>query len=85
MSVTYTPLLNHVLLALEPEPEQSSVIQVQRATVGLTRFATVTAIGPEVREVKVGQRVLASLTAGVEIGEGVVMVPESSVLGVAHA
>jgi co-chaperonin GroES (HSP10) len=84
MTVTFTPLLNHVLLRLEAEPEASSIIAVQKSVEGLTRFGTVTAVGPEVRDVKVGQRVLASITAGVEIQSKVIMVAEAAVLGVCH-
>jgi hypothetical protein len=80
MAVSFHPLINHVLLTLEPEPEQSSIIAVQKAVVDLVRYGRVTAIGPEVRDVKVGQRVLASVTAGVELDWGV-LIPESSVLG----
>lgn len=84
MTVAMSPLLNNLLLALEPEPEPSSIIAVQKSTEGLARFGRVTSVGPEVRDVKPGQRVLASITAGVEIGRGVVMIPETSVLGVQH-
>lgn len=84
MSVTFAPLTNHLLLALEPEPERSSIIAVQRGVEDLTRFGRITAIGPEVRDLRVGQRVLASITAGVEIQEQVVMITEDVVLGIEH-
>jgi hypothetical protein len=84
MPVVMNPLTNHLLLVLEPEPEQSTVIQVVRNVEGLARFGRVTAVGPEVRDVKPGQRVLASITAGVELGTGVVMIMEGNVLGVEH-
>ena len=83
-AVVLAPLTNHVLLRLEPEPERSTIIHVQKATVDLARFGKITATGPEVRDVKVGHRVLASITAGVELSEGVVMVKESAVLGIEH-
>lgn len=83
-AIRLDPLMNRLILDLEAEPEPSAVIQVQKATVGLARFGTVQAIGPEVRDVKVGQRVLASLTAGVEVGTGVIMITEDAILGYTH-
>jgi NADPH:quinone reductase-like Zn-dependent oxidoreductase len=84
MPIVMSPLTNYLLVALEPDVEQSKVIQVVRHVEGLARFGTVTAVGPEVRDVKPGQRVLASITAGVELGERVVMIAESAVLGHVH-
>jgi hypothetical protein len=81
--IEFYPLTNHILLTLEPEPEMSSVIAVQRSHEGLARFGEVVGIGPEVRDVKVGQRVLASITAGVDIPSGT-LIPEEAVLGVEH-
>jgi hypothetical protein len=81
MSVSFQPLLNGLLLTLEPEPEQSSIIQVQKSLVDLVRYGEITAIGPEVRDLKVGQRVLASVTAGVELAAGM-LIPETAVLGI---
>jgi hypothetical protein len=82
MSVQFLPLRNYVLLDVEPEPEMSSVIQVQKATEGLVRFATITAIGPDVKDAQVGQRVMASLTAGVEMEWGT-LIQEPAILGLA--
>lgn len=84
MTVTMKPLLNNLLLKIEPEPEVSKIIAVQKTTEGLARFGRITAVGPEVRDVKTGQRVLASITAGMELGQGVVMIQESAVLGIHH-
>ena len=81
MPIEFKPLVNHLLLTLEPEPEMSSIIHVQKALVDLVRYGEITAIGPEVRDLKVGQRVLASVTAGVELAEGV-LIPETAVLGI---
>jgi hypothetical protein len=83
VSISFQPLVNQLLLTLEPEPPQSAIIDVQRATEGLARFGEVTAIGPEVRDVKVGQRVLASITAGVEMPSGM-LISEEAVLGIEH-
>jgi co-chaperonin GroES (HSP10) len=84
MTVTLDPLTNHLLLALEPEAAKSKTIVLAGQLEGLARFGKVVSIGPEVRDVKVGQRVMASITAGVEVGPGVVMVTETNVLGVEH-
>jgi hypothetical protein len=81
MPVSFQPLLNGLLLTLEPEPEQSSIIQVQKSLVDLVRYGEITAVGPEVRDLKVGQRVLASVTAGVELAAGM-LIPETAVLGI---
>jgi hypothetical protein len=81
--IEFYPLTNHILLTLEPEPEMSSVIDVQRSHEGLARFGEVTAIGPEVRDVKVGQRVLVSITASVEMPFGH-LISEEAILGVEH-
>ena len=79
--IVFQPLVNQLLLTLEPEPEMSSIIHVQKALVDLVRYGEITAIGPEVRDLKVGQRVLASVTAGVEMADGV-LIPETAVLGI---
>jgi hypothetical protein len=83
VTISFQPLTNHVLLTLEPEPEMSSVIAVQRSHEGLARFGEVVGVGPEVRDVKVGQRVLASITASVDIPSGT-LISEDSVLGIEH-
>ncbi len=81
MSVTFNPLRSGVLIALEPEPEQSKIIAVQKAHVDLVRYGTVQAIGPEVRDAKVGQRVLASITASVEVPGGLHLIKEENIIG----
>ena len=83
MSVEFQPLISNVLIKVEPEPELSSVIAVQRSLEGLCRYGTVLAIGPEVRDVKVGQRVLASITAGVEMAQGT-LIAETAIVGIVH-
>lgn len=83
MSIQFAPLTNHLLLTLEPEPEKSKIIAVQRSIEDLARFGKVTAIGPEVLDAKVGQRVLASITAGVEMPVGM-LIQESAILAYFH-
>lgn len=79
MSVVFKPLMNNLLLRLEPEPERSPIIHVQKATQDLVRFGEVLTTGPEVRDIRQGQRVLASITAGVELQENVLMIAETAV------
>lgn len=82
MSV-FTPFTNFVVLHLEPEAHSPGLIQVQRETESRVRYGRIMSIGPEVRDKKPGQRVLASLTAGVEIKPGYVVIPEQAVLAYA--
>jgi hypothetical protein len=84
VTVTLSPMTHHLLLVLEPEPEKSKTIVLAGQLEGLARFGKVISIGPEVRDIKVGMRVLASITAGVEVQAGVVMIAEGAVLGIAH-
>lgn len=79
MAVDFVPLGSNLLLKLEPEPEQSSVIAVQKSLVDLVRYAKVLSIGPEVRDTTVGQRVIASVTAGTELPFGM-LVNERAIL-----
>ena len=78
--VEFQPLRNGVLLTLEPTPEQSSIIAVQKAHEDLVRFGTIVAVGPEVKDAKVGQRVLCSITAGVEVPGGH-LITETNIIG----
>jgi hypothetical protein len=73
MAIVFSPLTNRLLVTLEPEPEMSTVIAVQKKYAGLCRWGTVTAIGPEVRDVKPGQRVLCNIIAGVEMAQGMLI------------
>jgi co-chaperonin GroES (HSP10) len=77
--VQFRPFTNHLLLRLEPEPQLSRVIAVQRDVPDMARFGEVLAIGPEVRDVKIGDKVLASITAGTELPMGM-LVSETAVL-----
>jgi hypothetical protein len=71
--ISFQPLRNNILLSVEPEPPKSSLLLTPSQTEGLCRYAKVLSVGPEVRFVKPGERVLASLTAGVELASGVVI------------
>ena len=84
MSVAVAPLTNHLLLVIEPMPEKSKLIVSPNLKEDLVRFGTIKAIGPEVRDLKPGQRVIASITAGTELKDNVVMIREPAVLAIEH-
>lgn len=77
-TVVLEPLRDLVLVRLRPLPEKTgSIIRVQRNEIA--RKADVLAVGPEVRDVKVGWGVVVNPLAGQEVGEGLLL-PESSVM-----
>ena len=79
MTVSLQPLQGRILVSLRPLPERTgSIYRVSRQE--YAREADVLAVGPEVRDVKVGDVVLVSALAGQQVGENQ-MVPESAVLG----
>ena len=79
MPVSFTPLTNHLLIELEPQPRRSQIIEEPMERAKLTRFAKVLSVGPEVRDVKPGDRIIASITAGQELPWGH-LISESAVL-----
>jgi hypothetical protein len=81
--IGFQPLLDGILLDLEPEAPLSTIIDVQQQYEKLCRWGRILAIGPEVRDAKVGQRVLASITAGVEMDFGI-LIRETALLAYAH-
>lgn len=81
MPVSFVPLRNGVLLEIEPTAEKSKIIAVQQQVEDLVRFGTIRAIGPEVKDAKVGQRVLASITAGAEVPGGLHLIYETAIIG----
>ncbi len=82
MSVQFIPFMSNMIIQLEPTPPRSKILAMPGQMEDMARFATVVSIGPEVRDIKKGQRILASITAGVELQAGVVMIAECSVLAV---
>lgn len=82
--MTVTPLRSQVLVELESATEAPAAagLVVVRAHVQPSVWARVVAVGPEVREVCVGERVVVSRLQGVQVGAAVLL-PESAVL--AHA
>jgi co-chaperonin GroES (HSP10) len=75
------PLRNMILVKLEdaPEPARASGIVVARLEREPSCHAVVLAIGPDVRETRVGAHVVVSRLQGIEIA-GQVMLQESAVL-----
>lgn len=66
----FTPLTNFVVLELEAETVMDpGVIMLVGGTEPRVRYAKVVSVGPEVRDMRPGRRVLASITAGVDLGD----------------
>lgn len=82
--MTITPLRAQVLVELEPANESAvgAGLVVLRQHVPPSAWARVVAVGPEVREVVPGERVVVSRLQGIQVGTAVLL-PESAVL--AHA
>jgi co-chaperonin GroES (HSP10) len=79
VTVTLQPTANRVLVSLRPLPEMTgSIHRVSRSE--YARAADVIAVGPEVRDVKVGDVVLVSALAGQLVGDNVLM-PEAAIMG----
>lgn len=79
----FTPLKNFVVLELEDETENlpsPGVIVLVGGTEPRVRYAKVLTVGPEVRDLRPGQRVLASITAGVELAQDHLVVPQDAIL-----
>ena len=73
------PLRDLVLVALEDEAPTPSAIEVVRLDRPPTCYARVLAVGPEVRDTRVGQRVAISRLQGIVVGEQLLL-PEGAVL-----
>lgn len=67
------------LEADEPSASASGIVVVRDARPTST-YAHVDALGPEVRDVRVGARVIISRLQGISIGPGQLVLPESAVL-----
>lgn len=74
--MTLQPLQDYVLVTLLPEPPRSTLLHVI-ALPSRAQPAEVVAVGPEVRDVKAGERVLVSRLAGQEVGDKVLLREES--------
>lgn len=83
MAITFDPLGDRILIEVEPEPDLSPLLYVQKDHEDLARFAKILALGPEVRGLSVGQRILASVLAGTIMAQGTV-ITQQQVLGVIH-
>lgn len=79
--MTVTPLRNQVLVALATDAQTvtKSGLVVQRLHNEPSMYATVIAVGPEVRETRAGERVVVSRLQGIQVGD-TVLLPESAVL-----
>ena len=78
-----TPLRDWVLVDMRdatPSSLSNAIIQVVRLERPVSTYATVCAIGEDVRDVEVGARVVISRLQGIEIAGGALLIPESAVL-----
>ena len=77
-----TPLRDLVLVEMLHDgiAADNGVIQVVRLDRPVSTYATVCAIGEDVRDVTVGARVVISRLQGIEIAGGALLIPESAVL-----
>ena len=84
MSVTFSPFGTQILATrAEPPKKQSALIQLEGD--GLAAYYDVVAVGPEVRDVRKGQRIVASRMAGqdLELSSGPhVLLSEAAVMAV---
>ena len=78
-----TPLRDMLVLRLLPEPERASPLVRVALLERASAHAEVVAVGPEARDARVGQHVIVSRHQGmrVDLGEPLVLVRESAVLG----
>lgn len=77
MTPTIVPCLTQVSCTVHEPPIPSALLLA--APTSPMREVTVLAVGPDVRGVVVGQRLLANILAGVRMGD-VLLLPESSLL-----
>lgn len=83
MNIQLHPLGARVIVRLKPLPEKTGhIFRVDRNE--YARHADVISVGPKVRDVWPGQVVLVTTLAGQDVN-GVLIVPESSILGVVDA
>lgn len=83
MTVTLQPLTDRVLVKLRELPEKTGLIH-RVARQEYARQADVVAVGPECRDVKVGDVVLVSALAGQIVGENL-LIPEAAIMGFVEA
>lgn len=79
-----TPLRAMVLVDLEDAPAEGGILELVKFDRQPSCYARVRAVGPEVRDARVGARVIVSRLQGIEVA-GSVLLPESAVLAMAPA
>ncbi len=76
--MTIIPIRNLLLVKLRPESETGTLIVVRSERPA--KQAEVIAVGPEVRDVKVGDVAIVNSLTGTVVGDHL-LVPETAVLG----
>lgn len=76
--MTIIPIRNLLLVKIRPEAQSGSLIVLRETRPA--RPVDVVAVGPEVRDVKVGDVAVVNTIAGTVVGDQL-LVPETAVLG----
>ena len=69
-----------VVRLLPDEPAAGGLVRPVRLERPPSTRAIVEAVGPDVRDVRVGQRVIVSRLQGVAVGDALLVLPESAIL-----
>lgn len=77
----FQPVRDKVCVTLLPTPERSALLVTASDDTPI-RFANITALGPEVKTLTIGQRVLVNILTGQSVGEQEVILPLSGVWAV---
>ncbi len=78
-AVTIAPLADYLTVRLEPIPRRSRILETVEDLHTSSRWARIQALGPRVRELQEGQRVLISVHQGIAISN-CLLIPYASVL-----
>ncbi len=83
--VTLTPVGIYVVVKHLPQPNPSKLIEVVGNLGERFGRAEVTAVGPDVLDLKVGDTVVVSLAAGTNVPGDQIIVPEHACIATVHA
>lgn len=78
MSITFEPVGSYVVISRRPDPAASEFLEVVGNLDQRFGRAVVTAVGPDVVDLRPGDMVVVSLAAGTNVPGDQVIVPESS-------
>jgi co-chaperonin GroES (HSP10) len=81
-TVTLEPVGSYVVIKPLPQPQVSQIIEVVGNLGERFGRATVTAVGPDVLDLKVGDTVIVSLAAGTNVPGDQLIVPEHTCIAI---